>query len=79
MTRYRYGACNSKGTQLWSRTYDDWDECYEDYVQAMQRLRDDGADLSAYKWRGIVNLEQAALLGAVRNIYADELYIKEGD
>lgn len=31
--RYRWGACNSTGTQLWSRIYDDFDECYEDYVQ----------------------------------------------
>lgn len=76
--RFRWGACNSTGTQLWSRIYDDFDECYEDYVEAMKRIRDFGTNLAVYKWRGVFNLDQAALLVADRNIYADKITIKEG-
>jgi len=60
--RYRWGACNSLGTQLWSKTYDDYDECYEDYVQAMTALRDIGTNLALYKWRGVFNLDHVALM-----------------
>ena len=77
--RYRWGACNSTGTQLWSRIYDDFDECYEHYVQAMTRLRDRGVDLAVYKWRGVFNLDQAALLVNDKNIYTDHLRVVEGD
>ena len=74
--RFRWGACNITGTQLWSRIYDDFDECYEDYVQAMKRIRDFGTNLALYKWRGVFNLEQAALLVNDKNIYADSLYVQ---
>ena len=74
--RFRWGACNRTGTQLWSRIYDDFDECYEDYVQAMKRIRDFGTNLALYKWRGVFNLEQAALLVNDKNIYADSLYVQ---
>lgn len=76
--RFRWGACNSTGTQLWSRIYDDFDECLEDYVQAMTALRDIGTNLALYKWRGVFNLDQAALLVNDKNIYADTLYVAEG-
>ena len=75
--RFRWGACNRPGTQLWSRIYDDFDECYEDYVQAMKRIRDFSTNLALYKWRGVFNLEQAALLVNDKNIYADSLYVQE--
>ena len=75
--RYRWGACNSNGTQLWSRIYSDFDECYEDYVEAMKRTRTRGLDLSQCKWRGVFNLDQAALLVNDKNIYADRLYVQE--
>lgn len=74
--RYRWGACNDNDTQRWSRIYDDFDECYEDYVQAMKRIRDFGTNLSLYKWRGVFNLDQAALLVNDKNIYADSLYVQ---
>lgn len=77
MQRYRYGACTSIGTQLWSRIYDDFDECYEDYVVAMKRIRDFGTNLALYQWRGVFNLDQAALLVNGKNIYADKLYVHE--
>lgn len=75
--RYRWGVCNSKGTQLLSRIYDDFDECYEDYVRAMAEFRDRGTDLAVYKWRGVFNLDQAALLVNDKNIYADRLHVQE--
>ena len=74
--RYRFGAEGPTGLQMWSRVYDDFDECYEDYTQTMSDLRHYGTDLSAYKWRGVFNLEQAALLVAGKNIYADRLYVQ---
>ena len=74
--RYRFGSCNSMGTQLWSRVYDDFDECYEDYVESMKRIRDFGANLALFKWRGVFNLDQAALLVNDKNIYADKLYVE---
>ena len=77
--RYRWGACNSTGTQLWSRIYYDFDECYEHYVQAKTELRDRGVDLAVYKWRGVFNLDQAALLVNDKNIYTDRLRVVEGD
>ena len=75
--RYRYGACNSIGTQLWSRIYNDFEECYEGYAQCMKRLRDAGTNLALYEWRGVFNLDQAALLVNDKNIYADILYVHE--
>lgn len=75
--RFRWGACNSTGTQLWSHIYYDYDECYEDYVQAMRSLRDIGTSLALYKWRGVFNLDQAALMVNDKNIYADRLYVQE--
>ena len=89
--RYRWGTCDSTGTQLWSRIYDDFDECYEDYVRVMTALSDMTADievykwrgmtadLAVYKWRGVFNLDQAALLVNDKNIYADRLRVIEGD
>lgn len=77
--RYRWGAYNSYGTLLWSRIYDDFDECYKDYVQAMSTLRDIGTNLALYEWRGVFNLEQAALLVSDRDIYTYKLDITEGD
>ena len=77
--RFRWGACNSTGMQLWSRIYDDFDECYEDYVQAMTAHFDIGTNLALYKWRGVFNLDQAALLVNDKNIYADRLRVVEGD
>lgn len=74
--RYRWGTCSSTGMQRWSHIYDDFDECYEDYVQAMKRIRDIGANLALYKWRGVFNLDQAALLVNDKNIYADSLYVQ---
>ena len=71
--RYRWGACNSNGTQLWSRIYADFDECYEDYVEAMGRAAPRGLDLSKCQWRGVFNLEQAARLMNDENIYTDRL------
>ena len=46
--RYRWGTCSSTGMQRWSHIYDDFDECYEDYVQAMKRIRDIGANLARH-------------------------------
>lgn len=75
--RYRWGACNDKGTQLWSRIYSDYDECYEDYVQTMTDLRDSGENLVLYQWRGVFNLDQASMLVNDKNIYAPRLYVHE--
>ena len=76
-SRYRFGAEGPTGLQMWSRIYDDFDGCYEDYVQAMTELRDRGTNLALYKWRGVFNLDQAALLVNDKNIYADKLYVRE--
>ena len=76
-SRYRFGAEGPAGLQTWSRIYDDFDECYEDYVQTMADLRHYGTDLSLYKWRGVFNLDQAALLVNDKNIYAGRLYVQE--
>lgn len=77
LNRYRWGACNGTETQLWSRIYDDFYECYDAYVQAMKALHNSGMDLSLYKWRGVYNLDQAALLVNDKNIYTDRLYVQE--
>ena len=37
-----------------------------------------GVDLSTYAWRGVFNLEQAGLLVMEKNMYVDELYVREG-
>lgn len=75
-TRYRYGYCNSYDMQIWSKVYDDYDTCYSDYVAAMGRLRDIGNNLALMKWRGVFDLDQAALLVNDKNIYADKLYVE---
>ena len=70
---YRWGACDSLGNQLWRRVYSNFDECYEEYVLEMSALRESGLDIPALKWRGVFNLEQAALLVADKTTYADRL------
>ena len=75
--RFRWGVCAETGAQSWSRIYDEFDECYADYVQTMTTLRDMGENLALYKWRGVFNLDEAALLVNDKNIYADRLYVQE--
>lgn len=75
--RFRWGACNRPGTQLWSRIFDDFNECYEDYVRQMSEFRDMGENLALYQWRGVFNLDKAALLVNDKNIYTDQLYVQE--
>lgn len=43
----------------------------------MKALHNIGMDLSLYKWRGVYNLDQAALLVNDKNIYTDRLYVQE--
>ena len=75
--RYKYGYCKN-GQQVWSQTFDDFDECYEEYCANSRAKTARGIDLSQYDWRGVFNLEQAGLLVMEKNMYADELYVREG-
>lgn len=67
LQQYRYGYERPDQTQCWSRIYSDFGECYADYVTLMQEQKKFGMDLSAYNWRGVFNLEQAAeiIMGGV--------------
>ena len=75
--RYKYGYCKD-GQQAWSQTFDDYGECYDEYCWNGEQMVERGVDLSEYQWRGVFTLEQAGLLVMEKNMYADELYVREG-
>ena len=75
--KYRYGY-SKNGQQSWSQVFDDFDECYTEYCANSKSMVERGVDLSEYQWRGVFTLEQAGLLVMEKNMYADELYVREG-
>ena len=75
--RYKYGYFKC-GQQIWSQTFDDFNECYKEYCANSKAMVDRGVDFSKYGWRGVFTLEQAGLLVMEKNMYADELYVREG-
>jgi hypothetical protein len=75
--KFRFGAERHDGHVLLGPVYDDFDECYEAYVKTMGLLKDKGADLSTYKWRGVYSLHQIALLVSGNSIYFDKLTVEK--
>lgn len=76
--KFRYGYCKD-GQQSWSQVFDDYDECYDEYCWNGEQMIARGVDLAKYEWRGVFNLEQAGLLVMGKNIYFDQLYVREGE
>ena len=74
--KFKYGYCKD-GQQAWSQTFDDYEECYAEYCQNSKQMVERGVDLSKYDWRGVFNLEQAGLLVMEKNMYTNELYVRE--
>lgn len=57
---YRWTAKWQKtGLVFMSREYDDWDECYEDYVEQMKAAAASGFDLAQAEYRGVFTAAEA--------------------
>jgi len=48
-----YAWCDNSGEVTISAPYDDFSDCYDDYVDAMSDKGASGHDLATFPWRGV--------------------------